>query len=107
MQNANLIKKELKLPSFKKWDLDTKKEVAKIGMTASMAIVVGTSFGMKSKIMKNLHIGAGVALVGFSLWHHMLYQPSKKSSVKVAQEAITPSEVTKPKRTRKPKPKEA
>lgn len=86
MQNENLTKKELKLPSFKTWDLDTKKEVAKIGMTASMAIVVGTSFGMKSKVMKNLHIGAGVALVGFSLWHHMLYQPSKKSAPKRTQE---------------------
>jgi|GEM_PF-134292 len=112
MRNENLTKKELKLPNFKPWDLDTKKEVAKIGMTASMAIVVGTSFGMKSKVMKNLHIGAGVALVGFSLWHHMLYQPSKKSSSKVAKEEVTPlSEVTtlpaKPKRTRKPKPKEA
>ena len=110
MQNENLIKKELKLPSFKTWDLETKKEVAKIGMTASMAIVIGTSFGMKSKIMKNLHVGAGVALVGFSLWHHMLYQPSKKSSTKgVAQKSSTLSEETpspKPKRTRKPKPKE-
>ena len=112
MQKENLTKKELKLPSFKTWDLDTKKEVAKIGMTASMAIVIGTSFGMKSKVMKNLHIGAGVALVGFSLWHHMLYQPSKKSSVKAAHKAETTSETvvaseTKPKRTRKPKPKEA
>jgi hypothetical protein len=110
MQNENLIKKELKLPNFKSWDLETKKEAAKIGMTASMAIVVGTSFGMKSKIMKNLHIGAGVALVGFSLWHHMLYQPSKKSSAKMAQEAMVESEMTppsKPKRTRKTKSKEA
>ena len=111
MQNENLTKKELKLPSFKTWDLDTKKEAAKIGMTASMAIVIGTSFGMKSKIMKNLHIGAGVALVGFSLWHHMLYQPSKKSGAKVATaESATQREATpptKPKRTRKPKPKEA
>ena len=111
MQNENLIKKELKLPSFKPWDLETKKEAAKIGMTASMAIVIGTSFGMKSKIMKNLHVGAGVALVGFSLWHHMLYQPSKKSSTKgVEQKSSTLSEETpspKPKRTRKPKPKEA
>jgi len=109
MQNENLTKKELKLPSFKTWDLDTKKEAAKIGMTASMAIVIGTSFGMKSKVMKNLHIGAGVALVGFSLWHHMLYQPSKKSSAKVARETKTASEATavvKPKRTRKPKLKE-
>jgi len=111
MQNENLTKKELKLPSFKTWDLETKKEVAKIGMTASMAIVIGTSFGMKSKIMKNLHVGAGVALVGFSLWHHMLYQPSKKSSTKgVEQKSSTLSEETpspKPKRTRKPKQKEA
>ena len=109
MQNENLTKKELKLPSFKTWDLDTKKEAAKIGMTASMAIVIGTSFGMKSKVMKNLHIGAGVALVGFSLWHHMLYQPSKKSSAKAVQEPKTASETTavvKPKRVRKSKPKE-
>ncbi len=108
MQNENLTKKELKLPSFKTWDLDTKKEVAKIGMTASMAIVVGTSFGMKSKVMKNLHIGAGVALVGFSLWHHMLYQPSKKSSSKVAKEETKSSAEpfpTKPKRRTRTKTK--
>ena len=63
---------------MQKIDLDTKKEIAKIGMTASMGITVATSFNMKGKVMKNLHIGAGVALVGFSLWHHLLYQPDKK-----------------------------
>ncbi|WP_216593421.1 STAS/SEC14 domain-containing protein [Sulfurospirillum barnesii] len=52
-------------------------------MTTSMAVVVGTSFAMDSKTMRNLHIGAGVALVGFSLWHHLLYQPSKKQTAKV------------------------
>jgi len=68
-----------------KLDLDTKKELAKIGMTASLGITVATSFYMKNKTMKNLHIGAGVALVGFSFWHHMLYQPSrpKKSDKQV------------------------
>lgn len=104
MQNESLIKKERKLVNIKTWDLETKKEVAKIGMTASMAIVVGTSFGMKSKIMKNLHIGAGVALVGFSLWHHMLYQPSKKSSSKAMEaDVVAVSEeesLVKPKRRR-------
>lgn len=75
MQNENLIKKEPK-PIGIKWDLETKKEVAKIGMTASLVAVVGTSFAMKSKTMTNLHIGAGVALIGFSLWHHLLYQPT-------------------------------
>lgn len=85
MQKENLIKKEqeeqkkLKLPHI---DLDTKKEIAKIGMTASMGITVATSFYMKNRTMKNLHIGAGVALVGFSFWHHMLYQPEKKMQKK-------------------------
>ena len=81
MQNENSIKKELK-PLGIQWDLETKKEVAKIGMSTSMAVVVGTSFVMDSKAMRNLHIGAGVALVGFSLWHHLLYQPAKKESSK-------------------------
>jgi len=83
MQNENLIKNEqennLKKISLPKIDLDTKKEIAKIGMTASMGITVATSFYMKNKLMKNLHIGAGVALVGFSFWHHMLYQPETKT----------------------------
>lgn len=52
MQSENLTKKEPKLTSIK-WDLETKKEVAKIGMVASMAVVVGTSFAMNSKAMKN------------------------------------------------------
>lgn len=85
MQKENLIKNEkseIQLNNkggiFSQIDLDTKKEIAKIGMTASMGITVATSFYMKNKFMKNLHIGAGVALVGFSFWHHMLYQPDEK-----------------------------
>lgn len=87
MQNENSIKKELK-PLGIQWDLETKKEVAKIGMSASMAVVVGTSFVMDSKAMRNLHIGAGVALVGFSLWHHLLYQPAKKEYSKKQKETV-------------------
>ena len=104
MQNENSTKKELKLLN-RSWDLETKKEVAKIGMSASLAVVVGTSFAMKSKAMKTLHVGAGIALVGFSFWHHMLYQPPKKKTAEVVQEADT--KPAKPKRTRKPKAKEA
>jgi len=79
MQNENLIKKEKKTHRL---DLDTKKEFAKIGMTASMGITVATSFYMKNKFMKNLHVIAGTALVAFSLWHHLLYQPEKKEDKK-------------------------
>jgi len=59
-------------------DLDTKKEIAKIGMTATLGTTVATSMFMRNKTMRDLHIGAGVAFCGFALWHHMLYQPNKK-----------------------------
>ncbi len=89
MQNENLIKSEKNENQtksrggiFSQIDLDTKREIAKIGMTASMGLTVATSFYMKNRLMKNLHIGAGVALVGFSFWHHMLYQPEDKKRFK-------------------------
>ncbi|MFA7084480.1 MAG: hypothetical protein WC141_08105 [Arcobacteraceae bacterium] len=78
MQNENMIEKK---ENRHRLDLDTKKELAKIGMTASMGITVATAFFMKNKFMKNLHIVAGTSLVGFSLWHHLLYQSHKKDSV--------------------------
>ncbi|MCV6608059.1 MAG: hypothetical protein OIF32_07605 [Campylobacterales bacterium] len=82
-KNKNEKTKESKpIAAYKTIDLDTKKELAKIGMTASLGITVATSFNMKNKLMKNLHVGAGFALVGFSLWHHMLYQPTGKDKKK-------------------------
>jgi len=87
MQNENLTKKEIKKLSID-FDLDTKKEIAKIGMTASLGIVTATSFYMKNNLIKNLHIGSGVALIGFSFWHHMLYQPDKKDKVQVETKKI-------------------
>jgi hypothetical protein len=91
MQNESLSVKMLGIPNIK-WDLETKKEVAKIGMAASMVVVVGTSFAMNSKTMKTLHIGAGATLVGFSLWHHFLYQPSKISIAKNTPHVSTSKE---------------
>ena len=75
MQKESLIEKKERVLNL---DLDTKKEIAKIGMTASLGIVTATSFYMKNDLIKNLHIGSGVALIGFSFWHHMLYQSDKK-----------------------------
>lgn len=65
-------------------DLELQKEVAKIGMTATLGATVATSMFMKNKVAKKVHIGAGVALCGFALWHHMLYQPKKKQELKIA-----------------------
>lgn len=60
-------------------DLEVKKEIAKIGMTATLGATVATSMFMKNKLAKNTHIVAGAAFCGFALWHHMLYQPNKTS----------------------------
>ncbi len=69
----------------KQLDLETKKEVAKIAMTAALGVAVLTApFLKRNKTAKNIHTGAGVLLAGFSLWHHSLYQSErhKKSSAK-------------------------
>ena len=71
-------------------DLEVKKEVAKIGMTATLGATVVTSMFMKNKVMKKTHVYAGVAFVGFALWHHSLYTPSKKKNQK--NNNIKPSE---------------
>ncbi len=76
-----------------KTNLETKKELAKIGMSVSMGLTVLSSFSMKSKTMKNIHLGAGVALVGFSFWHYALYEKDKK---------IKPSKLDKLDKIKKP-----
>jgi predicted acyltransferase len=65
----------------KKTDSKTEKELAKTAMTAAIAIAVLTApFLKRNRAMKNIHVSAGVLLAGFSLWHHMLYQPKKKKN---------------------------
>ena len=54
--------------------LKDKKKYAKIGMTVSLGVLTATGF-MRGTGSKTLHIWSGAALIGFSLWHHMLYQP--------------------------------
>lgn len=68
-------KKEMK--EEKLFDLELQREVAKIGMTATLGATVATSMFMKNKFAKNTHVIAGVAFCGFALWHHMLYQTKK------------------------------
>ena len=70
--------------------LERVKEVAKIGMSATLGAPVVTSMFMKNKIAKNTHIIAGVAFCGFALWHHMLYQP-KKSKKENEKNIINPT----------------
>jgi len=71
-------------------DLEIKKEIAKIGMTTTLGATVVTSMFMKNKAMKKLHVGAGVAFVGFAVWHHLLYKPSivKNKQIKKEKKVI-------------------
>ncbi len=72
-----------------KVDLETKKEIAKIAMTATLGATVVTSMFMKNKLSKKIHITAGAAFCGFALWHHLLYKNDKKEKVTSSKKNIT------------------
>ena len=58
-----------------------KKKVAKVGMTISLGSLILTGL-MHFKGHKSLHTWSGIALLGFSFWHHRLNQrKSKKQTV--------------------------
>ena len=65
----------------KKSDIRKKRDLAKVGMIVSMGSLVATGF-LKGKAHKSLHVGSGLALIGFSYWHYTLYtsKPEKDSS---------------------------
>ena len=58
--------------------MEDKKKYAKLGMAVSMGVLTATGF-VRGKGSKALHVWSGAALIGFSLWHHMLYQPRAKA----------------------------
>ncbi|WP_299549243.1 hypothetical protein [uncultured Helicobacter sp.] len=66
------MQKELEIKE-NKISIETKREIAKIGMSASLLLTAGSALFLKNKSAKTIHITAGVALVGFSIWHASLY----------------------------------
>lgn len=62
--------------------LARQRELAKVGMTVSLAVLVATAFTgtRKRSASRALHLASGAALVGFSLWHYGLYgKPAAKT----------------------------
>lgn len=60
----------------------TIKTLTKIGMVGSMAMLVIPQFQGRhggrhgrQDFSKDLHVLAGIALIGFSVWHYNCYQP--------------------------------
>ncbi|CAM3497021.1 MULTISPECIES: hypothetical protein [Helicobacter] len=60
-------------PKFTKSYMEMKREMAKIGMTTTLLLTSGSALFVKNRVAKAVHIGAGVALVGFCIWHASLY----------------------------------
>ncbi len=65
------------------------REQAKVGMAASLGLLVATGFLSRSRNVnqpgvQTLHLCAGVALVGFSYWHWTLYQSNATSKGRFA-----------------------
>ncbi len=72
------------------FDKELQREVAKVGMTATLGLTVATSLFMKNKTAKKAHVIGGVAFCGFTLWHTMLYDPKSKKIVKKVENETNP-----------------
>ena len=78
MSNVPDLETKRRLPDFGHRH-ENHKELAKLGMAASLGVAVFTTpFLKRNRLMRKVHTGAGVLLVGFSLWHHRLYQPAQR-----------------------------
>ncbi|MDE5592181.1 MAG: hypothetical protein K2I63_04425 [Helicobacter sp.] len=62
--------------------METKREIAKIGMSVSLVLTAGSALFLRYPAVKRLHVGAGIMLVGFSLWHSSLYPKTTSRKVK-------------------------
>jgi uncharacterized membrane protein len=91
------LKEEKKGKKDMKIDLEVQKEVAKVGMTATLGATVVTSMFMKNSVAKKVHVVAGVAFCGFALWHHTLYQSKKPKKIKKSQDIQETQEQKEPK----------
>lgn len=57
-------------------------------MTTALGVAVLTApFLKRNRPLKNIHTGAGLALVALGLWHHLLYQPRKRTMKQTASAA--------------------
>ncbi len=77
----------------RKKNLQASRTAAKVGMGASLGMLVYTGFKGGRKSM-HTHTWAGMALLGFTLWHVYLYQPKRRSNTRRIKAAPKTAEST-------------
>ncbi|AII14879.1 hypothetical protein CIG11343_1010 [Campylobacter iguaniorum] len=80
--------------SGKLLNLDFQRKTAKICMATSLGILTITAFNTKNKTSAKLHTIAGIAMVGFSLWHANLYGTKYANFLKKQSKTLTESSKT-------------
>jgi hypothetical protein len=70
-------KKETDFNSILNINAVGQRDIAKAGMVSSLGTLFLTGF-FKFKGARSLHTWAGWALLGFSIWHHVLSTPKSK-----------------------------
>ncbi len=55
------------------------RELAKLGLSLALGTLILTGLS-RTRASRKLHILAGGALIGLSVWHHMLYTPTGNNS---------------------------
>ncbi len=58
-------------------DAKTVSSLSKAGMVASLAVLTLTGLG-RGRSNRNIHVLAGVALIGFSVWHYNICRPPER-----------------------------
>lgn len=61
--------------------LQTQRLTAKMGMTLAMGVLVWSAMAGR-RVLRRYHPLAGVALLGFSVWHMGLYKPKSREVIK-------------------------
>lgn len=64
--------KDIKI-SGKLLDLNTHRQVAKVGMSVALASVCLSALFMKNRSVKKFHVASGIAFTCFALYHAGLY----------------------------------
>jgi hypothetical protein len=74
-------KSEIDVQPGRKNTAADQREIAKAGMVSSIGTLFLTGF-FRFKGARGLHTWAGWALLGFSVWHHILSSPKTKALTK-------------------------